>query len=139
MMVFIADDSEPVRQRLIALLSEIEGAEVIGQAGNHGEAVEGIRSLKPQVVILDIQMPGGSGINVLKEIKRDSRPPVVLMLTNHASPQYRKKCLEWGADFFLDKSSEFESLTPIFSGLVKQYTSATSAGAGAGDARPASV
>ena len=119
MMVFIADDSDPVRRRLIALLSEIDGAEVIGEARNYDEAVEGIRSLKPHVVILDIQMPGGSGIDVLKNIKQDSRPPVVLMLTNHASPQYRKKCMEWGADFFLDKSREFESLASIFINLVK--------------------
>jgi DNA-binding NarL/FixJ family response regulator len=123
MMVFIADDSDPVRERLIALLSEIEGAEVIGEARNYGEAVEGVRRLKPHVVILDIQMPGGSGIDVLKNIKQDSHPPVVLMLTNHASPQYRKRCMEWGADFFLDKSREVESLRPIFSRLVKQYTS----------------
>jgi DNA-binding NarL/FixJ family response regulator len=134
MMVFIADDSDPVRERLIALLSEIEGAEVIGQARNYDEAVEGIRSLKPHVVILDIQMPGGSGIDVLKEIKQDGRPPVVLMLTNHVSPPYRKKCMEWGADFFLDKSREFESLASIFGSLVKQYTSG-----GAGAAGPASA
>ena len=132
MMVFIADDSDPVRERLIALLSEIDGAEVIGEARNYDEAIESIRSLKPHVVILDIQMPGGSGIDVLKEIKQDSRPPVVLMLTNHTSPQYRKKCMEWGADFFLDKSREFESLAPIFINLVKQYTSG-------GADRPASV
>jgi DNA-binding NarL/FixJ family response regulator len=133
MMVFIADDSDPVRERLIALLSEIGGAEVIGEARNYDEAVEGIRSLKPHVVILDIQMPGGSGIDVLKEIKQDSRPPVVLMLTNHASPQYRKKCAEWGADFFLDKSRQFESLAPIFINLIKQYTAE-----GAGAAGPTS-
>lgn len=123
MTVFIADDSDPVRERLIAMLSEIDGAEVIGEAKNYGEAVESIRSLKPHVVILDIQMPGGSGIDVLKNIKQDSRPPVVLMLTNHTSPQHREKCMEWGADFFLDKAREFESLTSIFINLVKQYTS----------------
>lgn len=134
MMVFIADDSDPVRERLIDLLSEIDGAEVLGQATNYDEAVRGIRSLKPHVVILDIQMPGGSGIDVLKEIKQDSSPPVVLMLTNHASPQYRKKCMEWGADFFLDKSREFESLASIFINLVKQYTPE-----GTGAASPASV
>lgn len=134
MTVFIADDSDPVRERLIAVLSEIEGAEVIGEARNYDEAVEGIRSLKPHVVILDIQMPGGSGIDVLKEIKQDGHPPMVLMLTNHVSPPYRKKCMEWGADFFLDKSREFESLACIFSSLVKQYTSG-----GAGTAGPASA
>jgi DNA-binding NarL/FixJ family response regulator len=134
MMIFIADDSDQVRGRLVELLSEIDGAEVIGQASNHAEAIEGIRSLQPHVVILDIQMPGGSGIDVLKEIKRGSRPPVVMMLTNHASAQYRKKCLEWGADFFLDKSREMERLVAIFKSLVKQYTSG---GAGVADARPA--
>ncbi|HEX8556526.1 MAG TPA: response regulator transcription factor [Pyrinomonadaceae bacterium] len=120
MMFFIADDSGPVRERLIDLLSEVDGAEVIGQAANVGDAVEGVRRLKPHVVILDIQMPGGSGIDVLKEIKRESLPPLVLMLTNHASPQYRKKCLEWGADFFLDKSRDLECLLTIFRNLVRQ-------------------
>lgn len=121
MMIFIADDSDPVRERLTAMLSEIEGVEVIGQARNAAEAVEGIQSLNPDVVILDIQMPGGSGIDVLKTIKRYARPPVVMMLTNHAHPQYREKCMDWGADFFLDKSKEFESLAAICEGLVGRH------------------
>lgn len=129
MMFFIADDSGPVRERLIDLLSEVEGAEVIGQAANARDAVEGVRRLKPHVVILDIQMPGGSGIDVLKEIKQGGLPPLVLMLTNHASPQYRKKCLEWGADFFLDKSRDLECLLTISKSLIKRRM-ARSAGTG---------
>jgi DNA-binding NarL/FixJ family response regulator len=120
MMFFIVDDSDAVRRRLVELLSEVEGAEVVGQAANARDAVEGIGRLKPQVVILDIQIPGESGIAVLKKIKQASRPPLVMMLTNHASPQYRKKCLEWGADFFLDKSRDLERLFLIFKGLVQQ-------------------
>lgn len=120
MMIFIADDSDPLRERLTAMLSEIEGAQVVGQAGNAAEALAGIRSLNPDVVILDIQMPGGSGIDVLKTIKRSDRPPVVMMLTNHAHAQYRKRCAEWGADFFLDKSREIESLTLICESLVRE-------------------
>lgn len=120
-MIFIADDSEVLRERLTALLSEIEGAKVIGQAANAVEAVEGIHNLKPDVVILDIHMPGGNGIDVLKTIKRASQPPVVLMLTNNASPQYRKKCMELGSDFFLDKSREFERLFTIFKSLIEQF------------------
>ena len=115
---------------MIDLLSEVEGAEVAGQAANVDDAVEGVRRLKPHVVILDIQMPGGSGIDVLKEIKRGSLPPLVLMLTNHASPQYRKKCLEWGADFFLDKSRDLECLLTISKSLVKRRTAR---GAGMGE------
>lgn len=121
MMIFIADDSEVLRERLTALLSEIEGAKVIGQAANAVEAVEGIHNLKPDVVILDIHMPGGNGIDVLKTIKQASQPPVVLMLTNNASPQYRKKCMELGSDFFLDKSREFERLFTIFKSLIEQF------------------
>lgn len=121
MMFFIADDSGPMRERLMVMLSEIEGAEVIGEASNAAEAIEGIRSLKPDIVILDIQMPGGSGINVLKTIKGHARKPVIMMLTNHAYPQYRKKCMEWGADFFLDKSREMEHLTAICESLVREH------------------
>lgn len=120
-MIFIADDSEVLRERLTAMLSEIEGAEVIGQAANAVEAVEGIHNLKPDVVILDIHMPGGNGIDVLKTIKQASEPPLVLMLTNNASPQYRKKCMELGSDFFLDKSREFERLFTIFKRLIEQF------------------
>lgn len=120
-MIFIADDSDTLRERLTTMLLEIEGAQVVGQARNAAEAVEGIRSLNPDIVILDIQMPGGSGIDVLKTIKRYARPPVVMMLTNHAHPQYRKKCMDWGADFFLDKSREFESLAAICKSLVGHF------------------
>jgi DNA-binding NarL/FixJ family response regulator len=121
MMIFIADDSDLMRERLTAMLTEIEGAKVIGQAGNAADAIEGIRSLTPDLVILDIQMPGGSGIDVLRTIKQCARPPVVMMFTNHAHVQYRKKCEECGADFFLDKSREFESLASICEGLVRGH------------------
>lgn len=121
MLIFIADDSDPVRERLITLLSEIAGANVVGQARSAAEAIEGIRGLNPDLVILDIQMPGGSGIDVLKTIKQHARPPVVMMLTNHVYPQYRKKCMEWGADFFLDKSEEFERLTAICESLIRRH------------------
>lgn len=119
MMIFIADDSDPVRERLTALLSDIEGAEVVGQARNAAEAIEGVRSLNPDLVILDIQMPGGNGIDVLKAIKRGPSPPIVIMLTNHAYPQYRKKCMALGADFFLDKSKDLERLAAICASMVQ--------------------
>lgn len=117
--LFIVEDSAHVRERLIDLLSDVGGVEVVGQASNLTEAMAGISSLNPHAVVLDIQMSGGSGIDVLKALRRYSRPPITVLLTNQASPQYRKKCMEWGADFFLDKSAEIESLVTIFRLLVK--------------------
>jgi DNA-binding NarL/FixJ family response regulator len=117
-MIFIVDDSKAVRDRLVSMLSELEGIEVVGQAGNAAEAISGIRRLRPRVVVLDIQMPGGSGIEVLRAIKREAPPTVVVMLTNHTLAQYREKCMELGADYFLDKTRDLDKLTEIFQDLV---------------------
>lgn len=119
-MVFIVDDSKALRERLVNMLSEMDGVEVVGEACDAAEAISGIRSLKPRVVILDIQMPGGSGIEVLKAIKQESPAPVVMMLTNHAYDQYREKCMKLGADYFLDKARDIERLPVIIQDLVGQ-------------------
>jgi DNA-binding NarL/FixJ family response regulator len=124
-MIFIVDDSEPLRERLVKMLSEIDGVEIVGQAGNAAEAIEGIRNLKPKIVILDVQMPGGNGFKVLKAIKKGKNPPLILMFTNHDYPQYRKKCMQLGADFFLDKTKDFDNLINMFTvlaGRLRQET-----------------
>lgn len=118
MRVLIADDSSIVRERLVALLSELKDIEIIGQAQDSIEALDLFRRLKPDTVILDIRMPRGNGIAVLHAIKQEEAPPTVIMLTNHAYPQYRGKCLDGGADYFLDKSTEFEKVLQIFKGLI---------------------
>jgi DNA-binding NarL/FixJ family response regulator len=118
-MIFIVDDSNAFRQRLVNMLSEIEGAEVIGQAPNAAEAIEGIRNVKPKVVLLDIQMPGGNGFEVLKSIRQDSHQPTIIMLTNHVYEPYREKCMELGADYFLDKTRDVDRLIEILEGPIK--------------------
>ena len=96
------------------MISELtEDIEVIGQAQDVPEVFEAIRTLKPDAVILDISMPGGSGIDVLKEIKRDAAAPIVVILTNYPYPQYRKRCAEEGAEFFFDKSTEFHLVSEV--------------------------
>jgi len=111
--VFIADDSEFIRERLPQRLVDFTGAEIVGQASDGEKALASIRALKPDVVILDIRMPGKSGIEVLQELKKDKSPPVIVMLTAYPYPQYREKCMALGADFFLDKASEFDKLDEI--------------------------
>ena len=117
MKVFIADDSLEVRKRIIAMLSDLQKIDIIGEAENVQEAINSIQELKPDVIILDIRMPGGSGIDVLKKIKKINHVPVIIMLTNYPYPQYRKTCLDAGADFFFDKSGEFEKVVDVLRGI----------------------
>jgi len=117
MKVFIADDSAILCERLVEMLSDIPGIEIIGHARDVLESITSIRKLNPDIVILDIRMPGGSGIDVLQDIKKDKQAPMVIILTNYPYPQYRKKCLGLGADYFFDKSTEFEKVTELFKHL----------------------
>lgn len=112
--VFIADDSLIVREHLMTMLDELAGIEIVGQAENVTEAISAIQQLRPDVVILDIRMPGGSGIDVLKTIKQSELAPIVIILTNYPYSGYRQKCLQAGADYFLDKSTEFEQIPELF-------------------------
>lgn len=111
--VFIADDSRLVRKCLAALVSELRGVKVAGQAGDADEAFEVIQRLRPDVVILNVLMPGGNSIQVLEAIKKSAAAPVVIMLAAFPYPQYRKKCLEVGADYFFDKSTEFDRVVQV--------------------------
>ena len=111
--VFIVDDSPVVRERLATLLSDLPSVEIVGQAEIAFEAISATRRLKPDVMLLDISMPGGSGIHVLEMVKKERPAPLVIMLTNFAHEQYRQKCLQLGADYFFDKSTEFEKVLSV--------------------------
>ena len=107
-----------MREKLIDLLSDFPEIEIIGQAQGGFEATDSIKKLNPDVVILDIRMPKGSGINVLQEIKKNKPYPIVIMLTNYPYPQYKKKCEAAGANYFFDKASEFHKVTEVLEQLI---------------------
>jgi DNA-binding NarL/FixJ family response regulator len=115
--VFIADDSDLVRERLAALISELGAIELVGQAKNAREALKAIQRLKPDVAILDIRMPGGSGIQTLRAVKATEAAPVIIMLTAFPYRIYREKCLEAGAEFFFDKTTEFDRVAQVIEQL----------------------
>ncbi len=116
--VLVADDSPLIRERLAAVISDIENAELVGQAENVQDAVDGIRCLKPDVAILDIRMPGGSGLQVLEQAKAGQSPPVVIMLTAFPLPPYRKRCEALGADYFFDKPTDFDRVAVVLKQLI---------------------
>ena len=119
MKLFIADNSISVLERLIDMLSEFKEIEIIGQAKDAINATKSILKLKPDVVILDIRMPGNSGIDVLETIKKSENPPVVIILTNYPYPQYRKRCMDLGADFFFNKAKEFKKIPVVLKKLIR--------------------
>ena len=105
--IFIVDDLPTMRDRLRELVAEIEGVGIVGDAGTPGDAIEGILRTHPDCVLLDYQLEGGTGVDVLRAVHPQSPDIAFIVLTNHATAQHRRACLDAGARHFLDKSTEF--------------------------------
>lgn len=120
MNIVLIDDSLLVRGRVANIISELPGVKVIGEAGNSLEAIEVVRKTKPDVVILDIKMPGESGVQILRKLKNEFVELKIIMLTNYPFSQYKTECFKYGADYFLSKSDEFEKLPNILIEIGKQ-------------------
>lgn len=117
--IFIADDSQILRTHLATALGEIPDVEIIGEAETTNDAIERINASAPDVMVIDIRMPGEGGIHVLKTIKKSMPEIIAVIFTDYPYPQYRTKCAEEGADYFFDKATESEELIE----LIKQLKS----------------
>jgi len=113
--IYIVEDSPPVRERLIETVSEIPNTRVVGQAEEVSGALEGMRSSQPRVLIVDIQLRGGSGIRLLKQMKATGmhRPELVIVVTNYPTDDYRQASRDYGADHFFNKASEFDKVRDV--------------------------
>ena len=107
--VFLADDSPAIRQRVSALLGAADIA-VIGQGATPQDCIDGILAARPDVVVLDVQLEGGTGLQVLKAVRGADRDVAFVVFSNNSAPAYRKRYLGEGATRFLDKSAEFDQL-----------------------------
>ncbi|MFC2084204.1 response regulator transcription factor [Bacteroidota bacterium] len=122
MKILIVDDSKLLRERLLNLISEISGVEVVGTAENALSGYNSAKILLPDIAIVDISMPGGGGIKLLQQIKKDLPSVVVIILTNYPFPKYREKCNELGADYFFSKLKDIDNLTKLIGELSTQRT-----------------
>lgn len=83
---------------------------MVGQTSDAHTAVDSVRRLSPDVVIMDIMLDEGNGIDVLRTIKRFDPAPVVFVFTNYTYAEYKERWMQEGADFFFSKSSDFRAM-----------------------------
>jgi DNA-binding NarL/FixJ family response regulator len=106
----LADDHALVRAGIKALLHRIEGVDVIAEAGDGHEALRLIEELQPDIVLLDVTMPGLSGLEVLEESKKQFPGVRVIILTVHDAGEYAMQALRAGAAGYLPKSAAADEL-----------------------------
>jgi DNA-binding NarL/FixJ family response regulator len=113
--VLIVDDSMLIIERMIPLLEEIENISFVVHAGNYKEGLEVLSRLTPDMVLLDINLPDKSGIELLRVIHERHLEIAVLMISNNADQYYRNICKKLGAQYFLDKSTDIDLLPSVLS------------------------
>ena len=118
--VFVAEDSPLVRAAVVDMIASIAGVEIVGFSGDGLEALAFLQKTPPDVLVLDIRMPGKSGIDVLQEVKRTYPGITVIVLTNYPYPPYRKKCLEFGADYFFEKAMDFDKVIDVLTRMSRK-------------------
>ncbi|MCA6480870.1 MAG: response regulator transcription factor [Chitinophagaceae bacterium] len=112
--VLLVDDVNIVLQKMKMFLSIVPSVNRVDTADSADKAYLLLESNQPQLVVLDVNMPGTSGIDMLKKIRSSERPqPVVVMLTNQKEKIFKDTCLSLGADYYLDKSKDFLCLPEI--------------------------
>ncbi len=121
----MVDDNMAFVERMKGLLDEIKHIGYINVASDFNEASMYVNEDKPDIVLLDINLPGKNGIEILKKIKTGGHRCKVIMLTNHADEYYRQQCKELGADYFLDKSNDFAKVPDIISKIGKEERNAS--------------
>jgi DNA-binding NarL/FixJ family response regulator len=109
---YVIEDSPVIRENLIATLEELGPVRVVGVAEDEGTALDWLENATPgaDLVIVDLFLKSGSGLGVLSAMRGRPHPERLVVLSNFATPDMRRKCLEEGADQVFDKSAEIDAL-----------------------------
>lgn len=115
--LLLVDDSPVILQRLHTMLSELDCIEEIYTAAGYEQALAVLEYTACTIALLDIDMPGRNGLQLLRTIKKRKDPITVIMLSNQDNEIYRKESVKRGAAFFVDKTTEIERLP----GLINSF------------------
>lgn len=123
MDILITDDSQLIRQGLNRIIMSINGVKNLRFAENGRQALEYIAQHIPSILILDLDMPVLNGIEVLKKLQNFDKIPLIIVLSNYSNDQYRKVCMNLGANYIFDKTTEFDEMITV----LKKFINAPSA------------
>ena len=117
--LLVVDDHEVVRQGLVALLGRRPGFQVVGEAGTAAEAIEGARRFQPDLVIMDVRLPDGSGIEACREIRADLPETRVVMLTSYPDEDAVLSAIVAGASGYLLKQVRARDLVAALESVAR--------------------
>ena len=120
----MADDTPAVARRVVELLREVDGVEVVGPVGDGSEALRMFHETAPACVVLDLNMPSLDGLGLLDAIRAEDTQCLLIVLTSHEEPSIRERCVAAGADRVFDKSGEVEALLDYCGALAASRSAA---------------
>ncbi|MGP8201967.1 MAG: response regulator transcription factor [Limisphaerales bacterium] len=118
--IVVVEDSILMRAHVVASLNEIKGVAPIRQAEDVPSGLRVLEAVWPDVLILDIGLPGKSGLDLLRIVRRCDPAVVIIMLTIHNEPKLRQSCAELGANYFFNKLQEFERVAEVCRDLAER-------------------
>ncbi|WP_206957012.1 response regulator [Trinickia acidisoli] len=118
--VFVVDESTLVRERLVQHIGPTGAAHIVGEAEDVETALRGIEETDAEAVILDLRLIDSNGMDLLHALRNRTDPIVTIVLTNYASPVFREASVVAGADFFFDKTTEFDLAMETIARLARE-------------------
>ncbi len=118
MRIFVADNSPIIRERLKSMMEAVGGIDVVGESANYSESISEIRRTRPDVILVDMNIAGGTGIDLLSEIHEQDWTVTKIVLSDYSTPPYRNACMMAGADYFFDKAMDYKKLRQLIRGLA---------------------
>jgi two-component system, NarL family, response regulator DesR len=118
MKVLLADDSGLILERLAEMLNMYKKVEIVGSFKNGTDTLAALRALKPDLAIVDLKMPGLSGLEVIHEIRKENTTVKIIILTFYSSDYYRNIAIQTGADYFFNKVDDFDEVSMVVAGML---------------------
>jgi len=119
MKILIADDSVLILERLQESLGEIDQVEVVASLNNGIDTLEALRTLTPDLAIIDIQMPGLTGLQVLNAYRKENKSIIFILITLHSQGYIQQLANQAGTDYFFSKVDDFQKITQVVAELCE--------------------